>query len=274
MKAVFDRKILNNTAEPNRLARILNALTKAMRDEAYIPKIIVVVLEDDIIRYLNFNDYGVTTLYGRVIEFMSSNVRNAVDKFKEQFLPTRAKRSQYPMIIWIMPTSHMHYRNNTLRRKFAHELEGQIVQHHAFCTDVLWNSQSPAVVNDITGKMIPAGIRRYWHAVDRVIKYANTYFFNADASDEEQGAQHPENLPCNRGNFTQVDTRRVEVNRIGGRLQQHGIKYSRPSSRYHGFNHTNRRTNDRHETTVNNNFLRRQNHKEENSTSSPLAEEL
>ena len=272
LKAVFDKKLLNNTTENNRLVRITNSLIKAMKDEAAVPKILVVVLEDDIIRYVNFNDYRVTTLFGRVIEFLSTTVRQVIDQFKEQYLPTRAKKEQYPMIIWITPTIHMHYRNNNLCRKFANEMESQVpTNHHAFCSDVLWNSQSPAVVNDMTGKMIPAGIRRYWHAVDRLIRYANTYFF--DSVQEEQNDVN-----------SAGDTRRVQFGNAAARMNttrevtcrnpQHGRKYHKPQQKFFGRRHNFNRNygnSNAVETTIEHYRLRRQPNRD---AESPLAEEL
>ena len=87
----------------NRIARVINTLIYAMYAKAKLPKMLLIVLEDNIIQFLKYNDYGVTEMFGRVLEFMAKNIRSIIDEFKSK-IPPKAKRVEHPQIIWIVPT--------------------------------------------------------------------------------------------------------------------------------------------------------------------------
>ena len=105
-------------SDDNPISRIHNALAKTMMDSASIPKMIVVILEDDLINYINYDDYGVTALYGRILDTLSRDLSAAVNKFRE-FLPQRAKKDAWPQFVWILPSTHNNYERNenALRKK-------------------------------------------------------------------------------------------------------------------------------------------------------------
>ena len=77
----------------NPLVRIQNALLSALRSKIEIPKMLIVILEDDIIRYLNYQGHGVTEMHGKLIDYLSKELRKLITKFKTDFLPTKSKKS-------------------------------------------------------------------------------------------------------------------------------------------------------------------------------------
>ena len=170
LKAVYYRYIPatssqrngENPANDNVLSRMHNALLKTMREEGAIPKILLIALEDDIIRYLNYNDYGVTAMYGKTLDYFAKTIRDMIDNFKERYLPKRAKRIDWPMIIWIPPTTHVNYKNNNLRKKFATEMANQVQTNpYMVVMNIAWNTQATSLACDLTGRLIPAGIKRF-----------------------------------------------------------------------------------------------------------------
>ena len=43
------------STNPNMVSRICNTIIKCLKEQKYLPKLIVVVLDNDLIRYMNFN---------------------------------------------------------------------------------------------------------------------------------------------------------------------------------------------------------------------------
>ena len=81
------------------LVRLQNALSSNLSRRGEIPKYIVVILEDDIINFLNYNDYGVTEMYGKLIDYLSKEFKATVNNFKTQYLPQKTRRSTWPFYI-------------------------------------------------------------------------------------------------------------------------------------------------------------------------------
>ena len=111
----------------NRLARIHNTLVSAMSRTGMLPRLIVIVLENDLIDFMGHNDYGVSEMYGRILNTWRAT-------FKKQW---RSSGNTYhrnpfgkdwPKFVWIMPTIHSDYCDNTLRRKFGTEMNGVITK--------------------------------------------------------------------------------------------------------------------------------------------------
>ena len=89
----------------NILARILNNVITTLNRRKYLPKMIVFLLEDDLIQYLNHNNYGATELFGKVISYLEAQLRDTLYTFKS-LLPTKAKKHNWPQMIWIPPANH------------------------------------------------------------------------------------------------------------------------------------------------------------------------
>ena len=102
----------------NQLSRLRNSLIKAINECDRLPKYILVILEDDIIRETNFADCGLAQYYERELRWLISEFRKSIDTIKDM-LPNKAKSRKYPKILWISPSLHDHYANNGLRKRFC-----------------------------------------------------------------------------------------------------------------------------------------------------------
>ena len=163
----------------NPLVRVHNALVTGMQRTATLPKMIVVVLEDDIIRHLNHNDYGATEMFGKVISYLELQLQNSILDLKA-LMPRKAKRVGCPHIVWIAPSIHQRYENNNLRKKFGNELETQL--RGKPYTSVLrlrqvWDPNNNAFVT--TGDLSSLGQHKLWDSIDRSIAFADRLIFGA-----------------------------------------------------------------------------------------------
>ena len=173
---------LSDRQIPNRVARVHNTLVSAMSRRATLPKIIVFILEDDIIDYIDYNDYGVSEMMGPVMEYMTNEIRVSINKFKHKYLPKKSFRQHWPKIIWLMPTLHNNYSNNNLRRKLQTELYGILRKNNDNDTMGVklkqWSSETTALVQPGTRNLTQLGLRCYWEAVDQAIKFADFRLFS------------------------------------------------------------------------------------------------
>ena len=172
--------------DDNAVSRIYNSFVKAMTDSASIPKLVVFILENDVIQFINYDNFGVTALYGKIIDTLARNINQAVDQFRE-FLPAKAKRDDWPQFIWIIPSTHANYdRNeNALRKKFGGELENMLSHHsdmHAVKLKT-WEMTNGHFVSPESSRITNYGLKKFWKGVDKNIKHANETIF--DAIDED-----------------------------------------------------------------------------------------
>ena len=169
----------HNTQIKNRVARVHNTLVRAMRTRGTLPKFILLILEDDIINFLNFNDYGVSEMQGRVIEFLVKEINASIESFKG-FLPNKAKKQRYPQLIWLQPSLHKNYYNTGLRKKFGTNMNN-IVPIYSNNTVLrlkqFWDSENSNLVCTHRSRLSAQGHRTFWQAVDRTMRFADFKLF-------------------------------------------------------------------------------------------------
>ena len=55
------------SSDTNAVSRMRNILTTVMQKQPLLPKYVVIVIDDDLIKYLDHEGYGATKAYGRII---------------------------------------------------------------------------------------------------------------------------------------------------------------------------------------------------------------
>ena len=55
------------SANPNMVSRIRNQMVRAVKENILLPKFIVVVLDENLIKYMNYYEFGVLEAFGRLI---------------------------------------------------------------------------------------------------------------------------------------------------------------------------------------------------------------
>ena len=81
----------------------MNALNS--RKDGLLPKYIVIVLDDDLITHLNFNEEdGTATLLGSWIEWLAKELESLLQERWKQ-LPEKSKRL-LPFIYWVNAPTH------------------------------------------------------------------------------------------------------------------------------------------------------------------------
>ena len=118
------KSFYGNRLEFNRstLGRIRNQLVLAINEQILMPKIILVVLDDDIVHGVYYEDFGISNILGRLIHWLAMEFNKLVETQKDK-LPPKAIRKGYPTFIWMAPPENINFNNNDMRHKIGSQHE-------------------------------------------------------------------------------------------------------------------------------------------------------
>ena len=213
---------------PDPIARLRNIIIKLLNKFNTIPKIIVVVAENDIIKAINVEDSsGYSVHYGQAIEWIIDGHVDIMDKYKGYIQKNAKKgRRDWPYYMWISPSLHEQFEDYNLRRKFTKCLEKiahgdrNIIAMRLM--KQIWDQKDVNLVNN-QHRFTTEGYNTYWSAVDHAIKYMdekiipsmveknkeNKYFSKRVWSETDRRTEHRDD----RKNNTAMDRRQREDRR-------------------------------------------------------------
>ena len=110
------------------IGRLRNIMVTALNDNVKLPKYIILVIEDDIIRCVNFDKPGVSTVFRIGLKWLADELHDLVINGKK-VLPHKAKKFAYPQIFWVTIEQHHRFSNNMIRHKFNQSLETVVNLH-------------------------------------------------------------------------------------------------------------------------------------------------
>ena len=121
-----------SSVNENMISRIRNSFVAGLNQKCaagLLPKYVLVVLDDDLITFLDFKEEGVATLLGTWIEWLCTELLSLVDKRKSQ-LPAKSVKENQPFFYWVAAPTHNYIsrERNALRVKFNLSLESGICQ--------------------------------------------------------------------------------------------------------------------------------------------------
>ena len=162
-----------STPNENMLVRIHNAMTSALNGSpkaARLPNYVIIVLDDDLITYLDFKESGVATLLGTWIEWLAKQFNTLVSSRGEQ-LPEKCNKKVF--FYWVSAPTHSCFSRgrNDLRTKYNLSLDSVVRSQDNMRLIKIkdWNAKDTTlVVND---KITETGMSAYWRAVDSSIHF-------------------------------------------------------------------------------------------------------
>ena len=155
----------------NMLSRIQISLAKAMNESFYLPDYLVIILENDLIDYLDFKGQGVSTMYGLWAQWLCNTIELMIKQWFESIPGSARKQTQ---VYWVLPLYHknLSYEEKQAREKFNHCFEVVVKLHDCMRTikfKEIWDQQdNELVVND---KLTHSGLSRYWRALDASLEF-------------------------------------------------------------------------------------------------------
>ena len=161
----------------NILSRIRNNVATALNEHSGLPKLILFVLDDDIITSIpsNSNDNSLTKEYEYVLNSLITMLERVIDTYKD-WLPSKAKRENIPHLLWIAPPSHRYFSdsNNEKRAKFTSAL-GTVVTLHDNNSMLrlvkFWDHNDTNLFLEEQYRFTNEGLNIYWRSIDAGIKF-------------------------------------------------------------------------------------------------------
>ena len=163
-----------SSSNENMLSRLQNSLALAVSQvkTGLLPKYIIVLLDDDLISFLNFKKEGVATLLGSWVEWLVQEFNTIIEDRLNQ-VPEKCKKV-IPFFYWVTAPTHSYFSKdrNPLRIKFNLSLESVIrTQKNMRIVKIKegWDSHdSHLVIND---RMTESGVFAYWNAIDATFRF-------------------------------------------------------------------------------------------------------
>ena len=175
---VFFSKSRFNSNNPNMLSRLVNSLITAVNSRVKLPKVMVILLQQDFIEALQYDDSHVTisaSLYGTWIEWLAEQIMNIINDANQR-LPVKAQRPpEEPIIYWSATPSH---------KNFSFQLRAQIAKFNNCLESVMklhksmrlikikegWDTEDSNLVTT-QGRVTHQGIDQIWEALDSSVKF-------------------------------------------------------------------------------------------------------
>ena len=96
-----------NSPTENMLVRIQNTMVGAINKNIALSEYVIVVFDDDLITFLNYNNTGVARLLGDWLTWIVNEIESAVKQCFDQ-LPAKAKH-QIPCIYGVLAPLHTNF---------------------------------------------------------------------------------------------------------------------------------------------------------------------
>ena len=164
-----------NSLDINIFSRQRNLLVSALNENKYLPKLIVMVPDDDFISFLRKKE-DIEYLSGRMTDWLMTQIDRAIES-KKEFLQAKSKRNNFPHIIWIEAPNHIHFPNNELRDIFNNNLRLVGKTHpnvSVLQLKKIWETENTNLYLKEADRYTSKGLNKYWEAVDRLVKFADT----------------------------------------------------------------------------------------------------
>ena len=183
-----------NSNNENVPSRLRNALYHAFNKTWVLPKIIVMILEDDVIKYykkkadrhdLSMDETQCRETYERCLKWLMSECRKFAATIREDILPSRAKRQDWPNFLWILPSLHKNYTNRKYRRIFSETIKKVArPQDNTFTLELkqVWDENDGNLYLWPDKRYSQAGYISYWTAVDRTVRVCNSIINRSEFS--------------------------------------------------------------------------------------------
>ena len=89
-----------NGKNQNALSHLQISFAAAINSSNHLPSYFLVVIDDDLIRFLNYDNCGRATHYGEWLEWLVQEVGTMIQK-NHKLLPAKAKACHLPIVYWV-----------------------------------------------------------------------------------------------------------------------------------------------------------------------------
>ena len=104
----------NNTSM---ISRLINTIIFMVNSKNYLPDFLIIVLDDDLIEFLNYFNSGISMMYGQWLEYLAKEI-NVVLNSKWEKLPKKCRGDYLPQVYWVSCPGHKNFAHSHLHEKF------------------------------------------------------------------------------------------------------------------------------------------------------------
>ena len=165
--------------DPNFISRVRNLLVALIQKEVLLPKYIAIVLDDDLVKYLNHDGEGQSKALRRILNELMTDFRKIVSKQKE-FLEKKSKKPYYPQFVWLEAPMNVNFGNNPGRKTFNDALHVASKFHeNVTVLDMrkIWDADNTRLFVAESLRYTCEGYSTFWAAVDCTMKFMDTLLF-------------------------------------------------------------------------------------------------
>ena len=148
------------------IGRIYNNYIKAIQEQVLLPKAVIFVIEEDLLKAADHYKKGTSSYLKPCIEWLVSNVFNITDTYK-QSLPTKSRKFKYPSYFWVPAVFHNAFASGNLYRDKFNVCLSEVVkkQQGMKVLDLFtWNRHDLMLCSH--GVLNATGFKKLWNAIN------------------------------------------------------------------------------------------------------------
>ena len=89
----------------NVISRIFNNYVQVVNEQVLLPKAVMIVIEEDLLRASDHYKKGTSTYLKPCLDWLANALFSATDQYKKQ-LPTKSRKFKYPQFFWVPAIFH------------------------------------------------------------------------------------------------------------------------------------------------------------------------
>ena len=168
--------------DPNILSRLRNMLIGLIHQEVKLPKMIIIVLDDDLVKYYgpDEDDECLEKAFKRLLNELMTEFRKIISTQKER-LPKKAQRPFYPQMVWIEAPLNKCFGNNRERKIFNKSLNSSAKFQEnvsVLALKKIWDYDNTRLFVNEALRYTSEGLSMYWAAVDCTVRFMDTILFH------------------------------------------------------------------------------------------------
>ena len=162
-----------NSSMKNILVRIQNSFASALNKSLWMPKYIIVILDDDLHSYLDCSLPGATEIMASWLSWIMKELKDLILKKKEKLLP-KFQRDNEPFIYWSAIPVHANFDmdQNDLYSKYNKCLELLLKEEPSMRMlkfKEVWSFKDHLLVQN--GRITNYGLDVYWDAIEASFRF-------------------------------------------------------------------------------------------------------
>ena len=163
-----------NSSNTNVLSRLQNTIAATINGQNWLPDFMVIILDADLIDYLSYKSYGVSSIIGEWVDWLFKDVHCMLSQ-KFNSLPAKAKTRNMTQVYWVAAPNHVNFTDDDweVRHKFNNCMEAVA---NTFGNEMRivklkehWDYKNSLLL--VNNRFTNLGHKMYWVAVDAAVKF-------------------------------------------------------------------------------------------------------